>query len=390
MNVLIITNQLFEIKNNRCYCIENFYDILLRFAKLGRLTICCREFNGRNSHNTIDQDVTSIIPPDRVHFIKREYGIPNAHNTQVLESQIAQSDLIIGYLPSTLSERSLKIAHKHGKKFMSYLVACTWDSLWNHSWKGKCVAIPFTLSTKRALKNSDYALYVTEKFLQSRYPTRGLSVGCSDVKIPHLDDSILRNRIEYINKSVSDNGVLNIVTVAAVDVRYKGQKYVIKALAKLKRIGIDKLHYFLIGGGDKSYLENLVKKYGIENQVHFMGTIPHSEIFAILDKMHVYIQPSLQEGLPRSVVEAMSRGLLCIGAKTAAMPDMLDNRFIVRRKSVSDIEFQLNRVDKSLLQEQAIRNFNEAKEYQETILDNKRTAFFNIIKNDLANNKYLK
>lgn len=384
MNILIITNQLFKIKDNYCYCIENFYDILFRFAKLGRLSICCREYNGRNSHNTLDTDVTSLISTDRVHFIKKEYGIPNKQNSKILETQIAESDLVIGYLPSTLAERSIHIAHRHGKKFMSYLVACTWDSLWNHSWKGKCIAIPFTLSTKLALKNSDYALYVTDRFLQSRYPTNGIAIGCSDVRIPQLDSSILKNRIEFIEKSVHDNSILNIVTVAAVDVLYKGQQYVIKALSKLKKMGIDNFHYYLVGGGDKSYLERLARNYGIENQIHFLGIIPHSKIFETLDKMHIYIQPSLQEGLPRSVVEAMSRGLLCIGARTAAMPDMLDKTFIVNRKSVTDITNVLYQINKRAFQEQAKRNFEEAKKYQESFLNIRRNDFFNIILKDLT------
>ena len=44
-----------------------------------------------------------------------------------------------------------------------------------------------------------------------------------------------------------------------------------------------------------------------------MGGVPHNKIFQLLDDIDLYIQPSLQEGLPRSVVEAMSRACPIIG-----------------------------------------------------------------------------
>ena len=60
-------------------------------------------------------------------------------------------------------------------------------------------------------------------------------------------------------------------------------------------------------------------------------------MFEWLDDMDLYIQPSLQEGLPRAVVEAMSRGLPALGAHTGGIPELLGEDCIFPRKGVDAI-----------------------------------------------------
>ena len=114
-----------------------------------------------------------------------------------------------------------------------------------------------------------------------------------------------------------------------------------------------------------------------------MGIVPHDEVFQVLDRIHVYIQPSLQEGLPRSMVEAMSRGLLCIGAKTAAIPELIQQQYVTRRKSHEDIARLLEGITKEELVKQAAINFEEAKKYLDENLNKRRNAFFENIIRDI-------
>ena len=264
---------------------------------------------------------------------------------------------------------------------MGYVVGCPWDALWNHGIIGKVLAPYAYVTLRKTLLNADYSLYVTEKFLQKRYPCKGISCGCSDVRIVNLDDNILHNR-QNLLKSMPASGNLKIATIANYSVKYKGQHFVIKALARLKKMGITKFHYYLIGGGDKARLEKLAQKEGVSDQVHFEGIVPHSRIFEKLDEMHIYIQPSLQEGLPRSVVEAMSLGLTCICANTAAMPEMVESDYVVQRKSVDDIVDVLKNMTIEKMIDQAKRNFEEAKKYEESVLEKKRNEFFDLVKKD--------
>lgn len=385
MKVLIVSNCLIKKDKDELYCMENLYHILKRFSSLGELTLCALPYTPQKTSNVIESCLSEFVKCENVFFIKKNHIKTDYKTKEILKKCVQESDLVIGYVPCINAYTALKYAKEYNKKYMSYVVGCPWDSLWNHSFSGKCLAPKAFFQLKRCLKKTDYALYVTEHFLQKRYPSKGIVCGCSDVRIPETDEDVLIHRLNLLN-TYSDHQIFNIVTIASYSVRYKGQHYVIRALAKLKKKGICKYHYYLIGSGDKTRLEKLAVKLGVAEQVHFEGIVPHSHIFEKLDEMHIYIQPSLQEGLPRAVVEAMSRGLLCICANTAAMPEMVDSKYVVNRKSVNDIVDLLNDLSIENLKDQAIRNFEEAKKYDDQILDLKRNAFFKKVKKDVESN----
>ena len=73
----------------------------------------------------------------------------------------------------------------------------------------------------------------------------------------------------------NDNDDINLVTVAALSVRYKGQQFVIKALSELMRQGIKNIHYYLIGYGSKTYLEKLAIKYP---NINFIGVEKYESV----------------------------------------------------------------------------------------------------------------
>lgn len=377
MKVLVISNNYIVIKDGKCWCDPNFYYILKRFSYLGEISLASIARDDAPTYVELD-----FVPKERVHFIKKTRVLPAPVNTPILEKAVKDNDLIIGYNPCVNAEAALFLAKKYGKKYMTYLVACVWDSLWNHSFLGMLSAPLRYISVRYVTRNSDYTLYVTNEFLQNRYPTDGLSLGCSDVYVS-VNESVGLKRLERLkNRDLSET--INIATTAAVYVRYKGQRFVIKALGRLKKKNKTNYHYYLIGGGDSSQLKRLATRCGVIDQVTFLGLLPHDKVVEVLDDMDVYMQPSLQEGLPRSVVEAMSRGLLCIGARTGAIPELIKNEYIVRRRSVSQIVDKLETLDLEAMKRESIRNIDEAKSYDNTQLELKRNAFFDLISEDMG------
>jgi len=380
VQILIVTNQLIKEENDSYYCIENLYDILERFAQMGTLHICAQKYAGKSS-NTVDKDVSALLSAENIHYVTKSFIRPTSKSKEIIEKCVKNADLIIGYVPNNNASYACKLSQKYKKKFLSYVVSCPWDAFWNHGLLGKILASYAFFELRNTLRKSDFALYVTNQFLQRRYPCPGITCGCSDVRIVDLNERILNDRIARLDV-LSEKDVLKIATIANYSVKYKGQHFVISALAQLKKMGVTKFHYYLVGGGNKERLENLARSLNVSELVHFEGIVPHSQIFEKLDEMHLYIQPSLQEGLPRSVVEAMSRGLLCICANTAAMPEMVDPKYIVKRKSVSDIVEILKNISIDDLKNQSVRNFNESKKYAEEVLAKKRNSFFELVKNN--------
>lgn len=265
-------------------------------------------------------------------------------------------------------------AKKYKKPYLIEMVASPWDSLWYHSLKGKIIAPIMTLLTKYFCKKAPYVLYVTNEFLQHGYPTLGKSVGCSDVEIREINTSVLTNRlnrIENYNKKRS----MKIVTVANVGVKYKGQSVVIQALKDLRKHGI-LCEYFLIGGGDKSRLKKIAEKYKVQNYVHFLGSRPHDEIFHLLDSMDLYIQPSFQEGLPRAVIEAMSRACPVVGSSAGGIPELIDSSFVFKKGSSKELIRIIKRQHEESLKLAATVNFNKAKDFEYQKVSVTRDEFY--------------
>jgi glycosyltransferase involved in cell wall biosynthesis len=229
------------------------------------------------------------------------------------------------------------------------------------------------LEMRRGMKKAQNAIYVTQKFLQHRYPTNGRAVGISDVIIQPTGQDTLSDRLEKIN-ALSLDSEIKFVTTAAVNVRYKAQDDVIKAIDALRNEY--NIHYYLIGAGDPAYLKSVATKYKVLDRVHFVGPLAHDAVFDYLKNMDVYIQPSKQEGLPRAVVEAMSLAMPALGSSIAGIPELLSDEFLFKKGCVSQIADRIRfLLNKDVLKSAAIANYNKSKEYTPEVLSQRRYEF---------------
>ncbi|WP_303839869.1 glycosyltransferase family 4 protein [Selenomonas ruminantium] len=268
-----------------------------------------------------------------------------------------------------------KRARKYQKPYLIEIGGVQWDAFWNHSLKGKMIAAPLEYWCKKDIYQADYVHYVTENYLQKRYPTKGKYIGLSNVVLHERNDVIIADRYKRIDQHGKQ---IIIGTAAAINVKYKGQKYVIEALRLLKQRGYKNFVYQLAGMGDSERLKKCAVEAKVENQVQFLGKLSHDDIFKWLDSIDVYIQPSLQEGLPRAMIEAMSRALPCIGAKTAGIPELIDNKYIYEHNNmpekIADLLLRITVRDEMI--EQATNNFNNSKRYMYNEILDKRNRFY--------------
>jgi len=301
----------------------------------------------------------------------------NRDAKNIIKNAVLESDYIVARLPSMSGFIAIDYAKKYNKPYLTEIVACPWDAHWNHSLKGKLVAPIMYLKTKKRVRESKYSVYVTNEFLQRRYPTNGRSVNCSNVALTEFNDDILVKRLDKISNMEKERKIV-IGTTAAVNVRYKGQQYAIKALGELKKRGYKNFEYQLVGAGDQSYLKSMAKRYDVVDQVKFLGPMLHNEVFDWLETIDIYVQPSRQEGLPRALIEAMSRGLPAFGANTAGIPELLESDFIFSntRGNIKEMCSILLGFTKEKMFLQAKRNFEESKRYDKDIIERHRKKFF--------------
>jgi len=97
----------------------------------------------------------------------------------------------------------------------------------------------------------------------------------------------------------------------------KNHSVVIKGLAMLKNKNI---HYVLCGdGAAESQLRKLVRNYGLERHVHFLGY--RSDVAEIHRAADVFVFPSKREGLGLAAIEAMASGLPIITSNVHGIRD---------------------------------------------------------------------
>lgn len=376
MKILFTSEAVVEICNGK-YHKTSFQPFIERYSSFGKVVFCafCRNVE-KSGQSVLDTSNVEFLFMEKETNPKTLIGA-RKRNIAKLKKAVAECDIVVSHLPSDIGMHAVEICKKIGKPYFLGVVGSAWDAYWNYSWQGKIVAPYLMWKMKKVVSMSPFAFYVTQQFLQNRYPCSGTTIGCSNVEIDTPSEETLLRRLKTID-SIKEE--VKIVTVAAVNVRYKGQEFVIRALKKLNTELGHNYHYYLIGGGDNSFLKGVAEEVGVTQYVHFVGPKPHEEIEHLLDEMHVYIQPSRQEGLPRAVIEAMSRALPVFGARTAGIPELLLPECVFNNCDVAKIEELLHGLDKNTMVKYAKRNFNEAKDYTSPILNARRTEFYTNIK----------
>lgn len=123
--------------------------------------------------------------------------------------------------------------------------------------------------------------------------------------------------IEILDK----HDVLNIVTVAST-IEHKGQAYVIGAINKLPDQYKKRIHYYVVGGGTElPQYKQMMEEYNLQDYVTLMGA--RNDVADILKRMDVFILPSLSEGMPMSIIEAMRQGLYIVATPVGGIPEMI-------------------------------------------------------------------
>lgn len=103
----------------------------------------------------------------------------------------------------------------------------------------------------------------------------------------------------------------------------KGQIYLLKAC---KIVAGTFPNFVLVVAGDgeqSSFLEKEATSYGIADNVKFLGF--RNDIPSILDAIDVFVLPSLSEGLPLSVLEALALQKPVVATNVGGIPEIIED-----------------------------------------------------------------
>lgn len=327
-------------------------------------------------------DATKLSSGENVFFVPLpSISSPIASITQrpkaskLLKEALREADVLISRLPSEIGLLAIQLAERMNKPWAVEVVGHAWDSLWYHgSWQGKIYAPIMTWRTKAAVRRAPYVFYVTKEFLQKHYPTYGKSIACSDVDIPSISAEVVKQRLTNLN---NQQFPYKIGLIGSMSARYKGIDTALKALSLIKD-KLPKFEFRILGGGNNKPWVDMARDLGIEEHVKFCGTLGSGEpVFNWLDELDLYIQPSLTEGLPRALIEAMSRGLPCLATRVGGIPELLPSSCLFDAK---DFEMLSNLILKTFhdiewRRELIQKNILKAAEYTKPNLERLRIEF---------------
>ncbi len=231
---------------------------------------------------------------------------------------------------------------------------------------------------KEQCEHASAALYVTNSYLQKAYPVKCWSISCSNVNLPEeaiISEASLKQRA----KSIGENRTFRVCHAGTMEVFYKAQDVLIKAASICLQKGLD-LELTLIGDGrHRNYFEEKARSLGIAKRIFFLGQLPPGQqIRDQFDKADLFILPSLTEGQPRVLIEAMARGLPCLGTNVGGIADLLEPEYLIKPGDAEGIAKKISELmqDRNRLETMSRRNLEESKKYHTAILNQRRIDFY--------------
>jgi glycosyltransferase involved in cell wall biosynthesis len=164
---------------------------------------------------------------------------------------------------------------------------------------------------------------------------------------------------------------------------YKAPDVLIDAVATCVREGLD-LKLVLVGDGKhRAELEAQAAALGLRERVCFRGQLTAGDaVRAELDQADLFVLPSHQEGLPRAMIEAMARGLPCIGSTVGGIPELLPLEDMVPPGDVIALAHKICEIvtNPERLARMSARNLEKAKEYRDEVLRERRDMFYHFVR----------
>jgi glycosyltransferase involved in cell wall biosynthesis len=200
-------------------------------------------------------------------------------------------------------------------------------------WKDACVTLYERSIAKKILQCVDHGISLSgpdTNFL--------LNLGLKRDKISEIPNAINTEEFSpYVNVNPSSfvdrynlTDKFVILYVGELTFR-KGIHFLIRALPEIIRTKPNqKVILIIVGTGPESdILRNLVKNLNLEDYVIFTGRLPFQELILAYKAASVFVLPSLSEGMPTVILEAMFFGVPVIATDIPCMRDRFEKHAIL-------------------------------------------------------------
>jgi glycosyltransferase involved in cell wall biosynthesis len=224
-----------------------------------------------------------------------------------------------------MQEDGIQLLHTHGYKADLYGYVAARRSgkpivATCHNWVGGTAALGiYNHLDRMALKRFPGLAAVSDSVAQ-----RLLASGVSARKIRTIANGIDVQTFERARPSPALNfdGSKVVGMVARLDLQ-KGFEYLLRAARELCG-AFPELKVVIVGEGpDRNEIENMIRRLGLQTNVILTGQ--HSDMPSIYAALDVFVLPSLNEGLPMTILEAMAASRPVIATRVGAIPKVIQD-----------------------------------------------------------------
>lgn len=347
---------------------------------------------GSSVHVACNFEFGSITSPERVAEFKQELEKNHISYTHlpIPRSIFDLKNIVSSYrkLKKLLKDNNFSMIHCHspiggviarlvGRKFRKHGLKVIYTAHGFHFFEGA------------PIKNW-IIYYPIEKYL-SNFTDTLVTINNEDYK---RAQNFFQGKLEYVpgigidtkkfSKSLAKNKNIRkeiglspedfvLISVGQLSKR-KNHSIVLKALSKIKN---DKLKYVLIGFGElQEELKKMASELNIANRVIFLGY--RADINELLHAADCFIFPSLQEGLPVSLMEAMATGLPILCSEIRGNTDLTSskNGIYFDPSDESSVVKAINLLMFSDLEKLSEGSLKAVKQYDREIIEKKMKTIY--------------
>ena len=298
---------------------------------------------------------------------------------QALERQEQTDHAQILRIPSIVSSLVWRRLTRSKQPYGVEVVGDPWDGLSPGSFRHPL--LPFfrwlyTADQRRQCTQAAGAAYVTREALQQRYPCAGRSTNYSSVELSE------RAFAQQPRTFAGGHSPVRLVFVGSIDHLKKAPDVLVEAVGRAVAGAGDFELTFVGGGRFQSELAAAAGRQGIAERVRFCGDLTAGEaVRRELDRADLFVLPSRHEGLPRAMIEAMARGLPCIGSTVGGFGELVPGEDLVPPGDATALAEKIDEIarDPVRMTRMSARNLAAAADYRDEVLQQRRTKFYEFL-----------
>lgn len=186
------------------------------------------------------------------------------------------------------------------------------------------------------IHQSDHIVAVSNAVMRS-----AVSLGASSSKVSVVPNAVDTEEFRPA-RNKERNEVIRVALVGRL-VWNKGPQYLVEAAPSILH-DFDHVEFLIVGDGPMlEQLQERVRSLGAERHFRFMGLVPNVSEF--MQKVDILVRPSLTDGMPLTVLEAMACGVPCVASKVGGTPEILTDGgtgFLVEPKNIEQLSSRIS------------------------------------------------